>query len=301
MIVDFKSLVGQSLGKKGYVSPRVGLELEYEKCKPVIETGLSNKWYTEIDHSLRAGGLEFISVPLKPLDMAPAVRNMLVAANKMKAKVTLRCGLHVHVNVTHMTWAQLFQFTTYYTLLEPYLFNEFAPGRETSHFCVPTWTNTALTEYMYNDGQLLRQGIRIPETKRGNNWAKAAMHLGGAGGHRSKLIMMNTPKYAALNMSALKKFGTLEFRQAPSSLDATFILKWARLLLRIQQRSMTYGDAMEIVEEYDKSGILTLCEKVGFYPAGLVDELDQEDAADAATIMAGHVPVNWKQLEWEVK
>lgn len=300
MNVDFSSPVGLSLGREGYAGPRVGLELEYEKCKGDLAI-LSPSWHTEIDHSLRAGGLEFISVPLMRTMVRPAIREMLKSANSVGAKVTLRCGLHVHVNVTHMTWAQLFQFTTYYTLLEPYLFSEFAPGREESHFCVPTWTNTTLTEFMYQDGQRLRQGIHIPDTStRSKNWAKASAYLAGSMAHRGRLRMINTPKYAALNLSSLKKFGTLEFRQAPSSLDIDFIDKWTKLLLEIQRVSMRYKDATDIVMEYDRSGIFTLCEKVGFIPKGLVDELDQEDAADAATIMAGHVPVDWQQLEWEV-
>jgi len=293
MKVNFQSNVGRCMGKKPYKGPHVGLELEYEKCtNPPV--GLSNDWYTDIDHSLRTGGLEFISVPLPANKVHEAVVNMLAVAKKIKAKPTLRCGLHVHVNVTHMTWAEVFQFTTLYTLLEPHLFAEFAPGREISHFCVPTWTNTALVEYMYRDGQKLRQGIQIPDTEHGVNWGRASSYLTGRDGFRPKLKMISTPKYAALNLNSLKKFGTLEFRQAPSSLQASFIERWTNLLLRIQAVSMTYKDATDIVREYDRSGVFTLCEKVGFIPTGMVDALDQEDAADAATIMAGHIPVPWK-------
>jgi hypothetical protein len=301
MKVTMASNVGKTLSKKGYVSQRVGLELEYEHCKGAELLAPSDKWHTEIDHSLRTGGLEFISKPLASVTIRPAILSMLKQAASIKARVTHRCGLHVHLNATHMTWGQLFQFATYYTLLEPYLFKTFADGRQDSHFCVPTWYNTALTEYMYNDGQKLRSGITIPDTTgRTAQYTKSSRYLLGNGGRGGGLSMVRTPKYAALNVSALKKFGTLEFRQAPSSMSASFIEEWARLLMRIQVTAMKYNDATDIIREYDRSGVLTLCEKVGFSPRGYVHVGTLEDAADAATIMAGHIPVNWKDLKWEV-
>lgn len=301
MKVDYESLVGKSLGMPEYKGAYVGLELEYEKCKPLDE--ISKWWHTDIDHSLRAGGLEFVSRPLHPDKVHEAVAEMLAMAKGVLAHVTPRCGLHVHLNVTDLTWSELYRLTTYYTLLEPHLFKEMAPGREMSHFCVPTWTNTALTEYMYNDGQRLRNGIIIPGTQKSTSWAKAAAYLvGGLGlGHNNhRLRILGTPKYAALNMASLKKFGTLEFRQAPSSLDPVFIEAWATILINIREEALKYDDATDIIRAYDRYGIFTLCERVGLFPTKAVDELDQEDAVDAATVMAGHLPVNWKELTWEL-
>ena len=218
MIVDFNTCVGNSLNKMRYKTQRVGLELEYEHTKqgmPVID----NMWHTEIDHSLRAGGMEYISVPLLEKEIEEAVFLMVESAKSENSKVTPRCGLHVHVNASYMKWRELYNFCTYYTLLEPALFATFAPGREQSHFCVPTWMNTALAEFMYQDGQKLRDGIKIPKAVAGE-WKKASLHLGVAAGGMpttsyGALRMLRTPKYAALNISSLKKFGTLEFRQAP--------------------------------------------------------------------------------------
>jgi len=65
MKVDYNSPIGKSLGKKTLTGPYVGLELEYENCKGTVAP-LSD-WHTDIDHSLRIGGLEFISKPLKPI------------------------------------------------------------------------------------------------------------------------------------------------------------------------------------------------------------------------------------------
>lgn len=298
MKISFDSPVGKSLGQKGFTGPRLGIELEYEKTSGPPEAE-STFWRVEGDHSLRKGGLEFISTPLRPDNLKRAILSMVKAAKLVKAQATPRCGLHVHLNATHLSWRELYKWVTYYALVEPYLFADFCPGREDSHFCVPTWSNTALTEYMYADGQKLRNGINIPELKTGA-WSKASQYLNGNAGKQHRLMMIHTPKYAALNMSSLKKFGTLEFRQAPSSLSPKFIENWAQILLDIQRVALTYREPSDIVRMYEKLGARAMCADVGFLPKKIVHELDKEDAADAATIIAGHIPVDWHELDWEV-
>lgn len=298
MRITLDDYVGKCMYRNTYKGPRLGLELEYEGCSSGSKT-LNQHWHTEIDHSLRTGGLEYISTPLKPLELHDAIHTMVGAAKARGATVTKRCGMHVHVNCTHLTWRELFQFVTYYTLLEPTLFKEYCPEREISHFCVPTWTNTVLTEYMYSDHQRLRSGIPIEDAGYDNDYA-TAVNLLSSKTPRYGLDMLRTPKYAALNVASLKKFGTLEFRQAPSTLDPVFMYTWAMLLQKIQTVSRGYADATDIIKEYEREGLFTLCDKVGLRHVQVISDADQEDAADAATIVAGHKPVNWKQLEWEI-
>lgn len=301
MIINLKSPVGRSLCMKPWVGPHAGLELEYENTDGSMP--MLKRWRLEGDHSLRDGGLEFISSPLRPSQIDEEVVNMVEAAKGCKAKVTQRCGMHVHINCTHLTWNELYKFVVYYVLLEPSLFAHYAPGREISHFCVPTWSNTSLVHFMYMDGMRLRTGIKIPNTSR-SNWSKASMYLTGTGmasSSQGSLKMLRTPKYAALNVAALMKFGTLEFRQAPSTLDPKRISEWTKLLLRIQRVALEYRSAAHILAEYESSGLESLTSRVLFVPKGKVDEIDQEDAADAATLIAGHMPIAWESLQWEIK
>lgn len=304
--LDMTTNVGQTLRKTSYKTARVGLELEYEKCRPSKIMSLG-KWHTESDHSLREGGIEFVSMPLVPSAIDVAVEQMITQAVASDCKATQRCGLHVHVNCSHLTWQELYCFVVYYCLLEPTLFAEFAPGREMSHFCVPTWTNVALTEYMYYDGMMLKTGVPINWTSVNKNGCslKDMLHMVATArygnGNSGRLQMLATPKYGAMNVNSLKKFGTLEFRQAPSTLDAETIIRWTKLLLAIQTEAIKYNDATDIMLDYDANGLLTLCEAVGLETTKEVDELDQEDAVDTAAIIAGHIPVNWKDLKWEIK
>ena len=229
MKVDWDTSVGLSMGRARYITPRVGIELEYEGVD-LARTSKVKKWRQVKDYSLRNGGTEWVSSPLQAADIAPAVRECLDMAVRAGAQATIRCGVHVHVNVGFMTWRELYQFIALYTILEPYLFYEYAKGREISHFCVPTWTNTALIECMYRDGQLLRNGILIPGAKDNTDWARASDYMRGGGltanetefAKKPPLTMLRTPKYCTLNLQAIKKFGTVELRQAPGSTDAEF-------------------------------------------------------------------------------
>jgi len=296
IVVDMDTKVGRSLCRQRFTTQRVGLELEYEGCKAITDP-LAN-WDTTIDHSLRSGGLEFVSRPLLAANIDNAVGEMLEAARSIGAKATKRCGLHVHVNVGQLTWGELYKYILYYVLLEPTLFKEFADGREMSHFCVPTWTNTALTQALYEDNLTLRSGIHTQHT----DWVYVRDHIcGREHGATRRLFSPWTPKYAAMNLSSIAKFGTLEFRQAPSSLDASFISFWSKLLLNIQTEALKYDTINDILDDYYDNGLFTLCEKVGWEPLMPADEMDQLDAEDAACMIAGHMPVLWNELKWEMK
>jgi hypothetical protein len=53
------------------------------------------------------------------------------------------------------------------------------------------------------------------------------------------------------------------------------------------------------MEHYEKGGpnwVTGLLE----LPEHDIDELDQEDAVDTATLMAGYTPVSWQELDWEM-
>ena len=303
--VDMQTNVGKTLRKVGYKTQRVGLELEYEDCRI---SRLTQKdvplWMFATDHSLRNSGIEFVSKPLPRKSIRTQIDRMLEVAKLAECNPNKRCGYHVHVNCTHLTWNELYCFVVYYTLLEPLLFKHFAPGREVSHFCVPTWTNIALTENLYHDGQVLRTGIPIPWKSTAENGCTLTDMMKAVTASKygpTRLEMLSTPKYGAMNFNSLNRFGTLEFRQAPSSLDPEFLEKWALLLLDIQAEAIKYNEPTDIMLEYDANGIVTLCERVGFFPTKEADDLDQEDAVDAAAIIAGHIPVDWKELKWEMK
>ncbi len=274
--MKLNDIIGMSLhllrGER-YGKPKVGIELEYEQYNG--NNIMGKGWNVEGDPSLRENGLELVSIPTWPKDVE---RRLLVGKQLAEAgglKATSRCGVHVHLNARHMTWGQLWTMSMIYTVLEPTIFKRWAPDREVSHFCVPTFCNTLLVEHMASDMQHLKKGLD-------NGW-------------RPELL--NTSKYCAMSFYRLHDLGTVEFRQLEGSLDMALIQRWIELLLRIQEAAMPFESPAAFLELYNGVGRRGLCRMVQL-DFMQVDELDQEDAEAAAKLMCGYDSPEWDELEW---
>lgn len=344
MRVDLHTKISEYFGVKELNGLKYGLELEYENAKITrLDTDSTplTRWKLEKDHSLRNNGIEFISRPTALDKMEITFDQMIAAAKSIGATPTSRCGLHVHVNMTDKTFLDLYNLSVLYTLLEPVIFAEYCSGRQESHFCVPTYTNTVLVENMFDDIQRLRRGFNVPEPEKARPTKKVTVkkvnpvdyfgpvgmpepldlnnttqmfYVAGPGGlkkvpadkwcpalaYPSPLKFYQVAKYAALNYSALKKFGTLEYRQHPSTINKSDLMRWINLLDRLHQVAYGFTDPLDIIQIYDEDGLYSLCARIGLNQTKEVDPIDLEDAVDAATMMAGHQPVDWRQLEWEV-
>jgi hypothetical protein len=302
MRVTFDSNIGRCLAKPHYAGEYVGIELEYEHAsnygagESYIE-GFPKGWRHTVDHSLRNSGIEYISEPTKRADLADSVNGIISHAREYEVIPTIRCGLHVHVNVTDLSWREMFQMVTYYAFLEPTLFAAFASGREMSHFCAPMWSNTQLAETLHLDSKNLRSGITVAGEY---DQSRIKYYLTGGASKYSQLSMLSAPKYAALNVSSLLKFGTLEFRQAPSTLSASQIIAWAEILLNIRREALKYSDPVKICEVYHRDGIRKMLDAVG-YNLLSCDHVDQEDADDTACFIAGAEAPKWEELDWHIQ
>lgn len=310
MKITFDDVIGTCLMKTAKPAQMVGIELEYENysARDTFHEAISNNTYWQIhgDDSLRNHGIEIVSVPLKPHQLDVALQHLQAALDTDPGLVANhRCGYHVHLNFTGMTWADLFKTMVYSCLLEPYMFADFAPNRDQSHFCVPTWANTVLTESIHKSGLALREGLRVPGAKSNKDWRASRNYLGGllADGpmHQYPLPFLMSPKYSAMNVGAISKFGTVEYRLHPGTKDVNAIRTFAELLLRIQKEAMKYTSPDEIVCKAYQFGVNHLLERVNFIPLTPVPQDILEDAMDTATLIAGHNPVHWSELSWEMK
>ena len=299
MKVNFKTPIAPSLGITRLDGPLVGIELEYEQCKAGhLSADLYRKWWTlDIDHSLRNGGIEFISKPLKPSQLMPATLCVTKVLGEAGGVINKRCGVHVHLNVSDLTFEQLWNITTYYTLIEAMVFKEFADGREENHFCVPTYANSVLQRQFYDDAISLHRGIQ-KRTKRPGPSA-----LGGSVIAPKQLLplrILATPKYAAMNVNSLPKFGTLEFRQMRGSRDMLKVRKWARFLLNLREVALTYDNAEDILFEYEANGFDNLCGDLKLNISEDILPEDIIDCIDGAFTMVGHRPTKHQDLNWEI-
>ena len=253
---------------------RYGIELEYEQAT-LLPTGLTY-WTTARDNSLR-DGIELISKPLLWKSVDKALDEAEKAVKACKYVATPRCGLHVHVNMRHKTLAQVFNFLTLYSLVEPTIFRTYALGREDSNFCVPMYSNQLQISALMKDNAYARR-------KQARGW-------------RSMTNIMRSSKYSAVNINTLGSFGTVEMRQAYCTTDFTAIRRWITFLDYLSRRSEDYDDPVNIVEEYSKKTTTRL--QVDFFGQGYrIDPRIQQMAVDNAALIAGYPVTNWKTLNW---
>lgn len=297
MSINFKTPIAPALNVKRREGPLVGIELEYEDCSHHQDlSGMYDFWHVDVDHSLRNGGLEFISKPLREIDLTPALQKVQVAIEKVQGSVNKRCGVHIHLNVSDLTFGEVWKVCTLYSIVEPMIFKEFADGREENHFCVPSFSNTVLQQYFYEDAISLYKGLNKRKKYPAGYLTDAVI----APKSLVPLRILALPKYAAMNTSALCKYGTLEFRQMRGTRDMAKVRKWARFLIRLRETALQYKDMDDILLEYEDKGLVELYGKLGLRGTEQPYVEDVTDAVDGAYIMVGHRPTKIEDLEWEI-
>lgn len=303
-MIRYTSHIGKAFGlKKVYDGPYVGMELEYENSDFYVAVDAAtemSRWRVEEDHSLRNGGVEFISKPMLPRYVPAALEQVKVAMDASGAKATKRCGVHVHLNVSDLTFEDMWKLTVYYTLIEPFIFKEFADGRETSHFCTPMWANTNLQQQMYADATSLYRGISPLSTTQQKLHASLPVHMRSKNA-RVPLKLLGNAKYSALNFTPLSTFGTLEFRQHPATVSMAKIQRWVDFLVLLREEALRFDTPASLVNELTSYGFGSLCGRLNLPQNPEVHPLDIEDAVDAATLIVGHPPTDPHTLQWEIK
>lgn len=311
-LIEYRTPIHATFSVRKISGPRVGIELEYEgaKVNRVRIPDLSSYWHMDMDHSLRLGGLEFVSSPLAPSSIQPALRALEPQLAACGASVTKRCGMHGHLNVSDLNFMQLWQIATMYTLVEPFIFKNYADGREDSHFCVPMWANSALQHKAYKDATLLYRGVSTGKSKvkAVHPFLSAPIDLEGILDEAGPLVtngkvpleIMKNAKYSSMNFTSLSKFGTLEFRMARSTLDMAEVSRFCRLLFRLRREALRFSSAENILDKFDREGLKSITDALRIVQRPDVNPEYIQDAVDAATIMVGHAPTDFNDLEWEI-
>lgn len=154
--------------------------MSYSADSPVLAAG----WSVTEDGSLRGAGVEFLTPPV-PLTVAnDMLRTLYRTKDRYEYTTSVRTSMHVHVNMQDDTFGSLENVLGAYCVLEPLLFELCGTEREENIYCVP----------FYRAKMPLIQFRRI----------------------KNNLISWrDVNKYSALNLGAIVKFGTIEFRHAP--------------------------------------------------------------------------------------
>ncbi len=212
----------------------VGIEVEVENAGGNQPTYL---WQSKNDGSLRNGGIEYVSFPMRGENVGIALNHLFnFTMNKDKVFST-RTSIHVHVDVRELTPEEVLKITCLYCAVEPVLYEWVGKGRASSIFCVPWWK----THYINN----VIRNLKTLEEHHGS-------------------VQNQTNRYSGLNFDSMMKFGTLEFRHLAGTDDVRRIVTWINILLQLKKAAIAANkDALlkQIEELNTKSNYATFVQE----------------------------------------
>lgn len=211
------------------VDPRrkVGIEIEVEGAR-LIGNPIPY-WRAVNDGSLRGESQEYIFKNPQPYHRVPVLLNILkdkMEKNKSIIIPSERCGLHVHINVQQMTEQQVLNYATLYLLFEDLMVNYCGEDREGNFFCLRV-----------RDAEYLLQGMIS---------AQRLCSLFN--------LQHDNFRYASINLSAIQKYGSVEFRALRTPKDFLKAIPWVEMLLLLYKNSLQFSHPRKIVEQFSQLG-----------------------------------------------
>lgn len=206
-----------------------GVEIECEgtNLQPID----SDMWKTEADGSLRGqfphSSSEYVmKEPVSSLRLPMAMKQLVDYQAKAKLSFSFRTSVHVHVNVQALTDPELMAFLYACLLLEEPLMNFCGESRKGNRFCLRMKDAEGYDNTL---AYLFREGVQ------------AVRNLDG-----------NAIRYAAINVHAIRKYGSVEFRGMRGNMDPEVIIPWCNTLLSIRNTAMKLGSPVEVYNQYIK-------------------------------------------------
>lgn len=199
------------------VLPRcnIGVEIEIEKALTALLKTKPKYWHIKEDGSLREGGAELVFArPMQGEEAINALKEAFEVLLNKKMQISPRTGIHVHVDAQDMGMRELRLLCVLYALTEEPLFEWVGNHRHTNQFCLPWYEAEGDIEIIAN---------MVTQNKLGIKKQAAGIH-----------------RYAALNLNAINKFGSVEFRHLQTTLDLPRVLTWVNLLMSLKKVAMTY-------------------------------------------------------------
>lgn len=170
------------------------------------------------DGSLRNNGVEFITKPLSFTESLKTFDILHKGLTLGPQPFSSRTSIHVHVNMTNMSMAQLKHFLLTYALLEPVFFEVAGETRKHNIHCVPL--NFTMLPSIYS--KPIQDIVKA--------WSK----------------------YSAFNLMPVRTQGTVEFRHLYGTADAQVYQKWLTLIKELWD--FVYNNETTTLEAMLKAG-----------------------------------------------
>lgn len=220
----------QLLGNDEPTDGTYGIEIEAEG--EGMQEVRSKYWRTENDGSLRGEypeqAAEFVlKKPINIEHVEDALKSLKASLKDAEFKFSFRTSVHVHANMTDLTPEQVLNTIYTYLLLEEPLMTYCGKDRKANRFCLRIVDAEGLVDTLYH---LF------------NDFSGNVMRFAGDG-----------VRYSAINIAALQKYGSLEFRAMRGNMDVETIHTWVKAIDRIRTYAMGKNNPREILEEFRNS------------------------------------------------
>jgi len=191
----------------------------------------------EEDGSLRGESAEYVFDG--PVSKPSAIRRLKVLEdcyklNNSVIKNSYRCSVHVHMNVQQFNMAQVANLFVLYATFEEYLVKYCGSHREGNLFCL----RLADAEFTV---QAFIKALKSREVEQ---------------------LSSDNLRYSAINLAALGKYGSMEFRAMGGTDDINDVINWIELLDCLKRAALRYATPVEILEQTSKLGSRQLAESV---------------------------------------
>lgn len=219
-----------------------GIEIETEgEHIQYVEPNGSFIWNTVKDGSLRGeypnAAAEFVmNRPCLHRYVEKHLDALIERQKVAQFAFSFRTSVHVHMNVQPLTEDQVFNIMYTYYLLEGVLVKYCGEHREGNRFCL-----------RLQDSDGCHDVIRV---------------LFSCGINNLRLHSQESLRYAALNLAAITKYGSLEFRSMRGTLDKNVLLPWVDALSNIKKFAVKFQDVRDIHEKVIELGPLGFMQEV---------------------------------------
>ena len=213
------------------VKGEYGIEIEAEGRN--LELADTPTWRSEDDPSLRGVFPEsrcewVLRQPILFKDVRKALKEINDIQKAATLKFSFRTSCHVHMNVQQMTYPQVLNVIYAYLLIEEPLLNYCGDVRKGNRFC-----------------------LRARDAE-GLLWTLREVFSGNP--HDLVNFPNNSIRYAAINLEAITKYGSLEFRSMRGTLDQEVLNNWVGMLNNLKQYALSKESPEQIHEEFRKVG-----------------------------------------------
>lgn len=193
----------------------VGVEIEIEsfsrrQVNNLLDT--SGLWVEKEDHSLRGGTELVLGSPLMGVDLRQAITEFFSCVTNYSTGP--RTSVHVHLNMRQEedTLEVLRNLCLLYFIYEDAFFQMSDPERKWCSYCHPFEECPPEPLVRILRGESLDEILSIFERTQGN-----------------------TARYYGLNLYALLRYGTVEFRHMSGTRDEAHLLRWINLLMELKK------------------------------------------------------------------